>query len=92
MIPDTLLAANPDGPYHNLYAATGIAPGTPLLIQNKGNSNQVLWEGAQPPDAVWDGVVMGVGDEWVADQIGVTGCWVKSGASLTLCVQVYTGD
>ena len=86
MIPDIALSS---GVWHDLYAATGFAPGTPLLIYNKGSSTVFVWEGASDPGAIGQGApVLDV--PAIADQDGVTGCWVNSMGSIRLCVQEYT--
>lgn len=85
MIPDISL---PSGVWSDLYAATGFAPGTKLLIYNKGSSTVFVWEGASAPTALGQGVpVLDV--PHIADQRSVTGCWVNSMGSIRLCVQEY---
>ncbi len=87
MQPDISLAA---GIWHNIYTASGIAPGTPILIVNKGSSTAFMWEGSvAPAQSSWDGVWF-FGDPWVADQVGVTGAWIKSNCPVVINVQVYT--
>lgn len=87
MIPDISL---PAGSWHNVYAASGITVGTPILIQSKGSSMVFLWEGDTPPaNSAWDGVKF-FDAPWVADQVGIAGCWVKSNGAVVINVQVYT--
>ena len=87
MQPDISLAS---GTWHNVYTASGIAPGTPIMIQSKGGSTVFLWEGpTQPAPTAWDGVSF-YADPWVVDQTGTTGCWIKSNGPVLINVQVYT--
>jgi len=87
MIPDISLAA---GIWHNVYTASGISAGTPILIQSKGSSMVFMWEGPTAPLASgWDGVKF-FDEPWVADQVGVSGCWIKSNGAVVINVQVYT--
>lgn len=85
MNPDIVLSA---GAWHDLYAATGIDPGTPLLIFSKGMTVTNCWEGAAPPIDTSQGVPI-FGEPFVADQRGVTGAWVASMTEIVLCVQEY---
>lgn len=85
---DISLAA---GGWHDVYAVSGFAPGTPLLIYNKGNSTQTYWEGAQPLSTSWSGVPIPVNDAAIVTQAGVSGCWIRSGAPLVINVQQATG-
>lgn len=87
MSPDISL---PAGVWSNVYTASGITPGTPILVINKGGSMAFLWEGPTPPaNSAWDGATF-FADPWVADQVGITGCWVKSNGPVVINVQVYT--
>lgn len=86
MIPDISLAA---GAWHDLYAASGFTPGTPLLVYNKGSSAVFLWEGATEPAQVGHGATL-LDVPTVISQSGVTGCWVNSMGGIRLCVQAYT--
>jgi len=87
MIPDITL---PSGVWNNVYAASGISAGTPILIQSKGGSMVFLWEGpASPASSAWDGVTF-CNEPWVADQVGVSGCWIKSNATVIINVQAFT--
>lgn len=87
MLPDISL---PSGTWSNVYAASGIAPGTPILIFNKGGSTAFLWEGSvAPAQSAWDGISF-FADPQVVDQVGATGCWVKSNGPVLINVQVYT--
>lgn len=85
MIPDTTLSA---GAWHDLYAATGYTPGTPLLVYNKGSSVVFIWEGAAPPPELGHGASI-LDTPAIADQVGVTGCWVNSMGNIRLNVQEY---
>lgn len=89
MSPDLMLPANV---WNNIYAASGIAPGTPILIYGKANSVAQVFEGPTDPGAdAWDGVpLIPQGDPIYVDQKGISGCWIKSGASLRISVQVAT--
>lgn len=80
----------PANVWNNLYALSGISPGTPILVWVKGNSVCQVWEGATDPGVdAWDGVpAMPQGAPVYVDQVGVTGCWIKSGASIRVNVQV----
>jgi len=46
MIPDIKPAV---GSWQNVYGLTGLAVGTPLLMQNKSGGRCCVWEGAAPP-------------------------------------------
>jgi hypothetical protein len=81
------LAANT---WHDVYALSGIAPGTKIVIYNKGNSTQTYWEGSQPGANDWSGVPIIVNDAAIVDQVNATGCWIKSPAPITINVQVDT--
>lgn len=87
MIPDISL---PSGIWHDIYTASGIPAGTPILVYNKGGTNAFLWEGpTAPAPSSWDGIPC-FSDPFVADQVGITGCWIKSNGSVLVNVQVYT--
>jgi len=76
----------PAGQWNDVYAASGIAPGTPIQIFNKRNEFIVVQEGAAPAAGSWDGPYI-TAWPWVADQKGVTGCWVKSMSMVVINVQ-----
>lgn len=85
MIPDISL---PAGIWHNVYTASGISAGTPIMIQSKAGTPAFLWEGPVAPDANgMDGVHICF-DPWVVDQVGVSGCWIKSNGTILISVQV----
>ena len=88
MSPDITLAS---GMWHDLYVATGITPGTRLLVYNKGSTVAHLWEGSMPGGLMLsEGVpIFSGGEPQIADQVGVTGCWIASLGSLRLNVQEY---
>jgi hypothetical protein len=85
MSQDTTLPANV---WNDVYAATGIAPGTPIQIFNKRNELIIAQEGSAPTVGSWDGPFINPMWPWVADQKGVTGCWVKSMGPIVINVQV----
>lgn len=84
MSADITLAA---GIWNDVYAASGIAPGTPIQIVNKCNTLIVAQEGTAPAAESWDGPFISPRWPWVADQVGVTGCWVKSMNMIVINVQ-----
>lgn len=85
MQPDISLAA---GTWHNVYANAGISAGTPIMIQSKAGTPAFLWEGpTQPSSGSWDGVQICV-EPWIVDQVGVSGCWIKSNGTILISVQV----
>lgn len=88
MSADTSLPANT---WSNVYAATGITPGTPIQIFNKAIWDVTVQEAAvQPGAASRDGPCICRADTWIADQSGVTGCWVWSPGPIWINVQVMT--
>lgn len=78
----------PANVWNDVYAATGITPGTPIQISNKRNELVVAQEGSAPSAGSWDGPYLPATWPWVADQKGVTGCWVKSMSTIIINVQV----
>lgn len=83
---DTNLPANT---WSNIYAATGIAPGTPIQIFNKSIWDVTAQETPTSPNAASrDGPCICRAETWVADQYGVTGCWVWSPGPIWVNVQV----
>lgn len=75
MIPDVKPQV---GVWTNLYAATGIAVGTRLAIQNKSGGRALVWEGATAPAAV-------DGDDRHGYQIFMDGDPVKTGPAPAGC-------
>jgi hypothetical protein len=72
--------------YQDLYAATSIAVGTALFIQNKGTAPiTIQLKGFQPASSSADGVQLQTYDFFVVD-VGEAGVWAKG--SGRLCVQV----
>lgn len=86
MIQDIVLSS---GAWWDLYTASGFAPGTKLLVYNKGSSTAFFWEGSSASGLTLSQGVPVLSDAHVIDQNGVTGCWVASLATVRLCVQEY---
>lgn len=77
--------------WHDLYAAAGIAPGSPLLVINKSVSTVYLWEGPPVADmALNEGVPCYIGEPCVVSQVGESGCYVAGMVPVRLSVQEYT--
>lgn len=77
----------PANVWNDVYAAASITPGTPIQISNKRNELVVVQEGSAPAVGSWDGPFIMHTWPWVADQNGVTGCWVKSMSAIVINVQ-----
>lgn len=95
MIPDI---SPPIGVWTDIYLATGITPGTRLLIQNKSPIKALVWEGAAPPPIIGGdsrhGFELTNNGDTSKSTAGIAGCWVlyyESGyvANGRLCVQEY---
>jgi len=85
-LPDVVAPANI---WWDVYAMTGIAPGTPIQIFNKSDVRLVVQERATaPPPGTFDGPYVATNWPWIATQQGVTGCWVKSSDIVFINVQV----
>lgn len=85
-LPDVIRPANT---WVDVYAATGITPGTPIQIFNKSDVSLVVQETAVAPTAgTYDGPYVSKAWPWIATQQGVTGCWVKSTDMIFINVQV----
>lgn len=90
---DLMLTANQ---WHNVYAtlaAAGwaLAAGTPIVIYNKTNYRVMVQERPDAPDsASWEGAYIDPTWPGIADQVGVSGCWVKCHQALHINVQVST--
>lgn len=83
-IPDVTLSSTV---YTNLYTATGITPGTEILIQNKGPVVIVVQNSSTPPDnASWHGFLIPYMSVWVAPA-GTTGVWAKGGSTVAVEVR-----
>ncbi len=73
-----------DTSYTNLYTATGITPGTEVLIQNKGPSLVIVQnKSSAPANSSWDGFVIPQLSVWVAPQ-GTLGLWVKGNSTVAV--------
>lgn len=73
-IPDVLIV---NSSYTDLYAATGIAVGTPLLLQNKGtNAIYIQNKAFQPASSSTDGAYLLSYAFMVVEQ-GAAGAWAK---------------
>lgn len=88
------------GVWTDLYALSGIAPGTRLQIQNKSGGKALVWEGAAPPTAVGPdddnrhGYQIFMDGDPVKTTPAPVGCWVlywEVGFTQTgrMCVQEY---
>lgn len=83
MIEITGLGANA---WHDIYAATDIAVGTPLLVYNKSTSTIYIWEGASGPISSSMGVPVDVDCPTVISE-GSPGAWVRSIIPVSINVQ-----
>ena len=72
-----------EGQYVDIYAATGIAVGTRVVIQNKTNGFiRVQESAAQPANDSTDGVFVETKKYVIA--IGTNGCWVKGSGDISV--------
>lgn len=96
MIPDVRFAADT---WIELYATTGIAPGTALVLQNKLQQNLLVYIGgatappSTPPRDGLDGYILTYLDP-ARIAAGTTAVWIKlpssAGAMARVCVQEAT--
>lgn len=87
-LPDIMKPANT---WWDVYALSGIAPGTPIQIFNKSDVVITVQETpTQPAPGTYDGPYVSKAWPWVATQQGVTGCWVRSTDMVFINVQVVT--
>lgn len=85
-LPDVV---GPSNTWIDVYAVTGIAPGTPIQIFNKSDVRLVIQERpTAPPPGTFDGPYVTTAWPWIVNQKGVTGCWVKSSDTVFINVQV----
>lgn len=73
--------------YINLYTASGITPGTEILIQNKGPVVIVVQTSTLAPDNnSWHGFLIPYMAVWLAPE-GTTGVWAKGGSTVAVDVR-----
>lgn len=89
MAPDIITDGNT---WTDIYAGSGIAPKKPLMVQNKGTTHILLWQGTIPPSSSSrDGAsITPMG--WATLDAGFDHCWVGnfSGTRGRLFVQEVT--
>jgi hypothetical protein len=91
-LPDVVLQS---GVYIDVYAATGISPGTSLVLNNKSAATVLVQvRASQPPSTSSDGWPLraGAGEiTWTTVQDVPTGSrvWVKGGNAGRLFVEVF---
>lgn len=74
-LPDVLI---PSTEWVDAYDITGIAPGSALLVQNKGSNGLIIWEGTTAPTTK-DGVVVPEGGAYMARiKAGAPGVWLRA--------------
>lgn len=70
--------------YSDIYALTGIAVGTPLIIQNKSSIGAYLQiKSFQPASNSQDGIFLEAYNFYVVDA-GEVGCWAKGMTKLSV--------
>lgn len=80
-LPDVTVVVNN---YIDLYVATGLTVGKPLLIQNKGTSAAYIQiKDFQPASSSVDGIYLTSYAFCVVDS-GASGCWAKGQGKLSV--------
>lgn len=76
-----------EGSYTNLYTASGITPGTEVIIQNKGPSLIVIQNLTNAPENnSWNGFIIPQLSVWVAPA-GTLGLWAKGNSIVAVEVR-----